>query len=176
MEYLTSGERVGLGPLRRDLVADYTRWVNEPSARDGIGAIGMQTEETEAEWFERVTKAAAERVPDQAQFTIYDLADNAPVGTASLFAINHLHGTGTLGIMIAERRGQGLGTEAVQLVVRWAWDVLGLHNVMLTVLAWNEGAIRAYRRAGFEDLGVRRRSVWSRGERVDEVHMQAVRD
>jgi RimJ/RimL family protein N-acetyltransferase len=175
MDYLTTGERVGFGPVRRDLVPTYTRWVNDPQVHAGVGAIGVQTEETEGQWYERVSAAAAERVPVQVHFTVYDLADDAPVGAVGLFDINHLHGTATFGILIGERRGTGLGTDATRVMLRWAWDVLGLHNVMLTVLAWNEAAIQAYRRAGFEDLGVRRSSVWSHGERVDDVFLQAVR-
>ncbi|MCW2968510.1 MAG: GCN5-related N-acetyltransferase, partial [Solirubrobacteraceae bacterium] len=134
------------------------------------------TEETELAWFERVSALSAERTPPQAQFTIHDLADNAPVGTCALFEINHAHGLATFGILLGERRGQGLGTDATRVTLRWAFEVLGLHNVMLATLAWNEQAIAAYRRAGFEDLGIRRRAVWSRGERTDEVLMQAVRD
>jgi RimJ/RimL family protein N-acetyltransferase len=174
--YLATGDRVGLGPLRRELLPDYTRWVNEPAVREGTGPMGFHTEETELAWYERASTASAERAPAQAHFTIHDLGDDAPVGTTGLFDINYAHGTATYGILIGERRGQGLGTDATRVVVRWAFEVLGLHNVMLGVLPWNEQAIAAYRTAGFEDLGLRRRAVWSRGERIDEVLMQAVRD
>ena len=176
MTYLTTGDRVGLAPLRRELVPDYARWVNEPAVREGTGPMGFHTEETELAWYERVSSASAERAPAQAHFTICDLSDDAAVGTAGLFEVNHAHGTATYGILLGERRGQGLGTDATRVVLRWAFDVLGLHNVMLGVLPWNEQAIAAYRRAGFADLGVRRRAVWSRGERIDELLMQAVRE
>jgi RimJ/RimL family protein N-acetyltransferase len=175
MDYLLAGERVGLGPLRRDLIPQYTRWVNDPAVFEGTGHAGAFTEDAEGEWFEKQSAASAERVPEAVTFTVHDLSDDAPVGTAGLFAINHLYGTATYGIALGERRGQGLGTETTRLVLRYAFETLGLHNVMLTALAWNEQAIAAYRRAGFEDLGVRRQAVWSRGERVDEVLLQAVR-
>jgi RimJ/RimL family protein N-acetyltransferase len=176
MDYLTSGERVGLAPLRRDLLPEYTRWFNQAEVRTGTGALGFHTEETEAAWFERVSVPSADRTPGEAHFTVYDLADDAPVGTAGLFSINHLHGTATFGIALGDRRGQGLGTETARLVVAWGFRELGLHNIMLTVLAWNERAIASYRRAGFTDIGVRRQSVWSRGERVDDLYMEIVRD
>jgi RimJ/RimL family protein N-acetyltransferase len=175
MTYLISSDRVGLRPMQRELLPLYTRWINDPEVREGVLPIGFQTEATELAWYERATTASAERVPTEAQFTVFDLTDDLPVGNAGLFAINHLHGTATFGILIGERRGQGLGTDTARVVLRWGFDVLALHNIMLTVLSTNERAVAAYRRAGFEDLGVRRGAVWSRGERIDEVLLQAVR-
>ena len=89
-------------------------------------------------------------------FTIYDRSDDAPVGTVGLFKINYVHSNAELGIAIGDRRGYGLGTEATRLTVQWAFRTLGLRNVMLGALAWNEGALRAYERAGFRRIGVRR--------------------
>lgn len=175
MSYLITGERAGLGPLRRDLVPEYLRWVDQPEVRDATGRLGIQTGETELAWYERISGASAERTPDEAHFTVYDLEDDTPVGTAGLFAMNHVHGAATFGIALGERRGRGLGTDATRLVVRWGFRELGLHNIWLAALAWNDRALAAYRRAGFTDVGVRHRSVWSRGERADEVYMEIVR-
>ena len=54
--------------------------------------------------------------------------------------------------------------------------MLCLHNVMLQVLPSNARAIRAYEKAGFRHMGVRRGAVVSRGERCHEVFMDAVRE
>jgi RimJ/RimL family protein N-acetyltransferase len=40
----------------------------------------------------------------------------------------------------------------------YAFTILGLHNVMLTVDSYNERGIRAYTRAGFKVIGRRRES------------------
>jgi len=45
--------------------------------------------------------------------------------------------------------GQGLGTEAMQLLVAFAFGPLGLHRVWLIVRADNERAIRLFSRMGF---------------------------
>jgi RimJ/RimL family protein N-acetyltransferase len=47
--------------------------------------------------------------------------------------------------------------------------VLGLHNVMLGVAAWNERAIRVSAKAGFRELGRRRGGG---GRRYDRVFME----
>jgi diamine N-acetyltransferase len=172
-DLIVVGERVALGPLRKDLAATYARWINSAGVRYGLAHYGISTAETEEKWVEDGIKAGAEREPKTAAFTVYDTADGEPVGTVSLFDINYLHGSAKFGIALGDRRGHGLGTEATRLTVRWGFETLGLHNVQLTLMAWNEQAERAYARAGFRRIGVRRGSVWCRGERTDEILMDA---
>jgi RimJ/RimL family protein N-acetyltransferase len=173
-DLFVTGERVGLGPLRRDLAATYARWLNSREVRHGLEHLGISTRETEEASVDEELKKGAEEEPKSAEFTIYDLSDGAPVGTAGLFDISHMHACGKFGILLGERRGQGLGTEATRLVLDWGFTTLNLRNVLLEVLAWNEPALRSYERAGFRRIGVRRAAVMSRGERVDVVLMDVV--
>jgi aminoglycoside 6'-N-acetyltransferase len=53
--------------------------------------------------------------------------------------------------------GRGIGTEVVRRVVRQLIDERGHHRITIDPAAANERAIRAYRRAGFRDVGVMRR-------------------
>ena len=172
-DLIVIGERVALGPLRRDLAATYARWVNSPEVRDGLLNLGVDTPETVEAWVDDRVRKGAERPPAAVTFTVYDRSDDAPVGTAGLFDISYVHSSAELGISIGERRGHGLGTEATRLVLGWAFRTLGLHNVILGALAWNEAGLRAYERAGFRRIGVRRGGVMSRGERADVVLMDA---
>ena len=175
-DIIVRGERAALGPLRMDLAPTYARWFNDPEARRGILRRGIATPETDAAWTEEAMRAGAQRRPESVHFTIYDVADLAPVGSAGLYGIDHMMGRAGLGIMIGERRGQGLGTDATRLVARWGFVDLGLVNVMLEAMSWNESAIRAYARAGFKEIGRRRGSQLSEGRRWDEVLMDAIPD
>jgi len=49
--------------------------------------------------------------------------------------------------------GKGYGTETTQLMLTYAFDMLGFHAIWLRVIGTNERAIRAYRRAGFQEAG-----------------------
>jgi diamine N-acetyltransferase len=173
-DLLVSGERVALGPLRRDLAGTYGRWVNDPEVRFGVEHLAVATPESEEAWIEESNKAAGEREPKSVTFTIYDLADGTPVGTCGLFDVSYMQGGANLGISLGERRNQGLGSEATRLTLDWAFHVLGLQNVLLETLAWNEAAIRAYENAGFRRIGVRRKAAMSRGARADVVLMDAI--
>jgi diamine N-acetyltransferase len=173
-DLLIASERVALGPLRSDLADTYGRWVNHPEVRFGLEYLGVATPETERAWIEESVKEAAEREPKTVMFTIYDLSDRAPVGTCGLFDISYMQSAGRLGISLGERRNQGLGSEATRLTLDWAFHVLGLQNVLLEALTWNTAAIRAYEKAGFRRIGVRRHAAMSRGERADVLLMDAI--
>jgi diamine N-acetyltransferase len=175
-EYLIEGERVALGPMRRDLAAAYATWINRLEVKAGILNLGIYDRESEEAWLEENAKANAGLEPIAANFTIYDRGDDAPVGTCALMDISHRHARATFGILLGERRGQGLGTEATRLTLDWAFNVLSLRNVLLTVNPWNAGAIRAYEKAGFKLVGRRRDALVAHGRRWDEIYMDAVAD
>jgi RimJ/RimL family protein N-acetyltransferase len=167
---IVTGERVAFGPLREDLIPVYANWLTTLEVACGVGNTVIYTVEAESTWYEE----AAKPDPGQALFTIYDRFDLVPIGTTGLTNIDHRHGTATFGIMLGERRGQGLGTEATRLMLDWAFTVLGLHNVDLLVFAWNRPAIRCYEKAGFRQIGRRRGGAVCMGRRFDVVIMDAI--
>ncbi|MBM7774130.1 RimJ/RimL family protein N-acetyltransferase [Actinokineospora baliensis] len=117
------------------------------------------------------------RTDNQARFTVYDLAGGAPtaVGTTA-FQVDHRHRIAEYFILLgdAASRGCGIGTEATRLTLDYAFHITNLACVHLTVLAPNVGAVRAYEKAGFRHVGLRRQSGYWLGERVDEVIMDAI--
>jgi diamine N-acetyltransferase len=173
-DYVLVGERVALGPLRVDLADTYRRWVHDPEVRAGILVAGIFALEAEEDWVRETIAKCVGPAPEAANFTIYDTSDDAPIGTSALMSIDWRMSRAIFGISVGERRGTGLGTEATRLTLDWAFHVLCLHNVMLTVLPTNAAAIRSYEKAGFRHVGVRRKAVVSLGQRCDEVLMDAV--
>jgi diamine N-acetyltransferase len=175
-DYVLEGARVALGPLRKELADSYRRWVHDLEVRSGILTVAIYGIEAEEAWVEETLTKCAGAQPEMAAFTVYDLSDGAAVGTTSLMAIAWRLSRSIFGIALGERRGTGLGTEATRLTLDWAFNMLGLQNVMLTVLPTNTAAIRAYERAGFERIGRRRNALSVLGRRGDELLMDAVPD
>jgi diamine N-acetyltransferase len=173
-DFIVVGEKVALGPLRRDLAASYARWMNQLEVRRGLVHMGIAAPETQEKWVDENIEKSAKREPQTVEFTVYDCTDSTAVGTAGLLQIAHAHGTAEFGIAIGERRGRGLGTEATRLVLDYAFHVLNLRNVLLETLEWNVAGLTAYERAGFRRVGVRRGAVMSRGRPTDVVIMDAV--
>ena len=166
------GEKVALGPLRRDLLPLYERWIND---FDVVTMLGAQprpiTSESESDWFERAATST-----EQIIFTIYERATLRAIGTTDLRQIDHASRTAMFGILIGVKElwGKGCGTETTRLMLEYAFHVLGLHNVVLSVYARNERGIRAYRRAGFREIGRRREAHRVGGQAEDIVFMDCL--
>jgi len=169
---LVRGERAGLGALRRELIPTYHRWRSDAEVMRGQGRTDVPTIEAVQAWYDHATSPDLHEV----HFTVYDLTDLTPVGTALLVRIDHHQGTAEFGILIGERRGQGLGTEATRLTLDWGFTVLGLQNILLVTFSWNTAALRAYEKAGFQEIGRRRGAVVTLGHRFDQILMDAIAD
>ena len=96
--------------------------------------------------------------------------------TVGLREIDHVHRAATFGILIGEKEcwGKGYGTEVTRVMADFAFAGLGLHNVMLTVSPRNERGVRAYRRAGFREIGRRRQAHRVAGQPEDVIMMDCV--
>jgi aminoglycoside 6'-N-acetyltransferase len=57
--------------------------------------------------------------------------------------------------LIPEARGRGLGPDAARAVAVYLRDVRGWAVVTVDPYLWNEAGVRAWRRAGFRDVGER---------------------
>jgi len=56
-------------------------------------------------------------------------------------------------------RHQGYGTEAIDRLLRYAFEALGLNRIGLSVFEFNEEAISAYEKLGFVAEGRFRRAI-----------------
>jgi RimJ/RimL family protein N-acetyltransferase len=166
------GERVALGPLRKDLVPLFGRWRNDLGAARVLGdMVGPVTAEEEGRWYEEQVKAE-----DRVFFTIYEREALRPVGGTNLFGLDFRNQHAGFGIVIGEPefRGRGLGTETTRLMLDYAFTALGLHNVMLTVFEFNPAGLRAYEKAGFRQIGRRRECRMMGGKVYDEIYMDCL--
>jgi len=94
------------------------------------------------------------------------------VGEARLHHVDPAAGEGWLavGMFAPAARGRGLGTEAVRLLLGYAFGPLGLARVQLRVLAFNAPALACYRRCGFHETG-REPVTLDGGEAAEDILM-----
>jgi RimJ/RimL family protein N-acetyltransferase len=100
------------------------------------------------------------------------------IGFARLDWIDWYHGAGnlSLGIAAPADRGQGYGSETMDLLERYAFDECSLHRLSAQVPEYNPGAIRFFERRGFT-LEVRRRQALARdGRRWDVMQYGLLRE
>jgi RimJ/RimL family protein N-acetyltransferase len=142
---------VRLVPLDETHLVLTRTWANDVElARlmDRAKAVG---EDEHLAWF-----AALQRREDCRYFAVVERSVH--VGNVWLWAIDPRHRKAEIRIVIgdAHARGRGVGTRALDLVSRYAFEQLGLHRVYAYVLALNPPARRAFEKAGFELEGTLR--------------------
>lgn len=169
--YNVEGELVAIGPPTRDMVDLWVRWMNDPEVTRTLGNVNVFTREGEERFYEGATHDF-----NAVNFAIFERATGRPVGTTALRNIDPRNGTATFGIMIGDKSvwNRGYGTEATRLVLDFAFHALGLHNVLLGVFANNPRGRRAYEKAGFRVVGVRREARRLGQRWQDEIVMDAI--
>jgi RimJ/RimL family protein N-acetyltransferase len=118
-----------------------------------------------------------DRPVDSHWFAIRTLSEDRLIGDVGLFAVKWNHGDAFMGISIGERDywGKGYGTDALRVLLRYAFTELNLHRVSLSSLEGNTRATRSYEKAGFVPEGRMRQATHYEGRRFDEVFMGVLR-
>ena len=111
-------------------------------------------------------------------FAIRALEDDRLLGDADLSVINWGSRDAFVGIGIGEREfwGKGYGTDAMRLLLRYAFTELNLRRVSLNVFEFNERAIRSYEKVGFRLEGRERQVMQREGRRWDLIDMGILRE
>lgn len=135
--------------------------VNDPRIWRPIGRSRPMNHEEEREFFENEMRA---------DDTVYLLiaVDSTPVGRINFDSIDWEAKTAEIGYWIApEHQEKRYGLEAVELLVAYGFDQLGLHKIAARVFAFNEASKRLVENAGFSQEGIHRDDEFIDGEYHD---------
>jgi RimJ/RimL family protein N-acetyltransferase len=83
-----------------------------------------------------------------------------------------------LGIIIGAKAywGRGYGADAIETLLRFAFEEMNLHRVWLTVLDAHERGIACYRRCGFREETRMRKHIFRHGRYHDFIQMGILRE
>ena len=166
------GERIMLAPLRDEDSRTLFGWINDREDVLLSAPYKPVHAADHAQWFEAIRGR-----DDVVIFAIRTLDDDRLIGSCQLHSIDHRSRSAELQIRLGEpdARGQGLGSEALGLLMRHGFDDLNLHRIWLRVFATNERAIGAYEKAGFDVEGRLRDGAYVDGNYADVVVMARLR-
>lgn len=149
---------------------DYLRLLSaDPAKPLSPSQVKKRYEEAEKE---------AEKSRDTFNFAIRLREGDRLIGFIRVFDILWTHGSGRLQLGIGDPadRGRGYGREALNLILRYAFDELNLHRLSVMTFEYNTTALNFLQRAGFT-VEVRRRQAVNRdGRRWDVMVMGLLRD
>lgn len=166
---LLRGERVRLTNLARADAATVASWYQDAEFMrlyDATAAFPKTVEEILA------TIEEAQRSAKEYLFAVRAVADDALIGQATIGGILWTHRVGWVSLALApDYWGQRYGTEALSLLLQFAFQELNLRRLQLTVFDYNERALALYARAGFRHEGTYRQFLDRDGVRHDMLLM-----
>lgn len=168
---LFDAQDIRLGPIDHDVHAEIeSRWTHDAEfmrlmelkpARP-VSAAMLKKE------YESIEKKMEED-KNLFYFTIRARDDDHLIGKAVIEWIDWTNGNGwiRLGIGSVEDRCKGYGTQALRLLLRYAFAELNLYRVTAMMGEYNNGAIRLFQKFGFVEEVRRREALDRDGRRWD---------
>ena len=157
------GDKVTLRPPSVDDVPALMPMFRDPEVARFTGSHQSPDEERARAWY-----ATRGEQDDRLDLAVVARATGSVVGEVVLNgwdAGNESCGFRTCFVPTA--LGQGLGTEAIRLIVGYGFEQLRLHRISLEVFTFNPRARGSYEKVGFVREGVMRDALLWEGERVD---------
>lgn len=153
------GDRVTLRTVEDEDVELFQRARNEPEFRETLGFDEPMNREATADWVED-DLGGENRTP------LLVCRDDTALGNVTLTSVNRVRGYVSYWLL-PEHRGQGYMTEALSLVLDYAFETLGLARVGAWVVEFNDDSRALLERLGFVHEGTTRDSRYRRGEFQD---------
>ena len=172
--HFLEGTRLYLRDVRLADVDDaYYRWMNDPDVTRYLETRFYPNSQ------ETLRDYVSSKVGDHENvfLAIVLKETNQQIGNIKLGSINWVHRIADIGVLIGKREcwGQGYATEAIRLVVDYAFSMLNLRKLTAGCYGSNQGSIRAFEKVGFSVEGVRKQHYSYNGEYVDGIMLGLIR-
>lgn len=179
MKDVFKGELVRLSAFdHEELGRAYSIWNQDSELTRLMDArmVSLHSAKAGVAFFEKMIK---EDSPAHHFFSIRALDDNRLLGDINLDVINDWNSRDAfvgLGIGNREDWGKGYGTDAMKIILRFAFTEINLRRATLTVFEYNLRAIRSYEKTGFQHEGRLRGALLRDGKRWDMLYMGILRE
>ena len=147
---IISGENISLSPLVQEDLDKLWLWINDKEISQYLTVYRrLFSKEAEKEWLNKTLMDT-----ENPTFAILSNTNKNIIGVVSL-TVDKENNNSVLGIFIGEKNlwNKGLGTEAIILLLDYAFNVLNLHKVWLGVFSFNKRAYQVYQKVGFKEVG-----------------------
>lgn len=178
-QQLFEGENIRLGPIdfEKDPEVE-SRWTHDLNylrmlSRDLARPLSQAQLKKK---YEGIEKGMEER--NLIYYTIRRKEDDGLLGFIRLFWIEWSHGAAMLQMGIGDpaERGKGYGSQALGLILRFAFDELNLYRLSANVGEDNPGAIAFFQKFGFVEEVRRRKALLRDGQTYDMLMLGLLKD
>ena len=159
------GEMINLCPIEKRTAPVMAKWMNDPSIRVTLIRYLPVSTQMEEVWI-----SSLEENPNKNVVLAITLKERGEhIGNVGLHSINWKNRVATLGIVIGNKKhwGNGIGTEAIKLILQYAFRTLNLRKINSVVVEGNKGSLIIHDRNGFKVEGAHKKEHFIDGEYRD---------
>jgi RimJ/RimL family protein N-acetyltransferase len=174
MEKSIMGERICLKPLKKKDMKSMAKWHNDPEIMKYIAFTKILSIDYWLDWFEKMISNQ-----NSLYFGITKNDDNQLIGYIHLEQILWDHKLcKDIGIVIGEKNewDKGYGTEAMNLLIDFAFNKLDLHRLELLTLDFNKRGMNVWEKCGFKVEGIMKKARIVNGKWHDVIFMALLND
>lgn len=167
------GEKVYLKPLNASDAREYYQQLFNVETRRLTGTKAVFNYEQIVEYIDR------KRGDDSSVLLLIALQNTDElIGDIALQDLDYTNRSANLRIAIDQsiHQGQGYGTEALRLMLDYAFGILQLHRVELNVYDFNGRAMHVYEKVGFQVEGRQREALFYNHEYHDAILMSMLEE
>lgn len=111
----------------------------------------------------------------QARFVIELSQKKIPIGMIDLFDFEPLHKRAGVGILINEvHQNKGYASEALKLLISYAFHYLNLHQLYANITLENAKSILLFEKFNFQRTGIKKEWIYNSSTFIDEATYQLI--
>lgn len=159
--FMIAGEHVILRAFEREDAERCYRWMNDPNIVRTLNSRYPIAFQSELEWIERAIQSNA----TERHFAVERRDDRSHIGNASLHDIDWVSRRAWFGLFIGEPTAwnRGFGGDAIQTLVRFAFEEMNLAKLSIRVFEYNDRAKHVLEGNGFLREGCLQRDFYREG-------------
>lgn len=167
------GSRIYLRPLQReDIDRGWLDWINDTATIGGIFSSYPSNREDLERYYE------ASQPPNAVMFAICLKENDHYIGNIRLSEFEWINRVCTYGRMIGDGnyRGGGYGSEALILMLRYGFHILGMNRIWSVAWSENEISLGSNDKIGMTREGIMRQRTFKGGRFYDGVVLAMLRE
>lgn len=172
---MLTGQKVRLRGITEEDLPKATEYMNDPEVILNLNTSIPYplTLDREKKWYETQIDSK-----DTYNFAIETLDEGLYIGGCGINRLDLKNGVAVIGIFIGHKdyRGKGYGTDAMKVLLDFIFNQINVNKVQLYVFAFNERAIKSYKKCGFIEEGRLRQTIFRNGKYHDEIVMGILRE